>query len=152
MDGQWVTLYRKRTFNLTHKWAWTELLGLTMRPNLILRWCWLEISRWNWKKTKRFPFCTQNKIPNKISSTEKMLSIKPKDYNPHNILKGHLSDNFRFSIHYRHLKLLVKEGWNSKTVIRVIILQQKTWLETYFTFNTKRRATAKNNIQKSFLN
>ena len=58
----------------------------------------------------------------------------------------------KYVIHYRALKQALQHGLILKKIHRAISFRQKPWLESYINFNSKKRAAAKNEFEKHFLN
>lgn len=68
----------------------------------------------------------------------------------HKKLLTTLFDKKKYVIHYRALKQALKYGMVLKKIHRAIEFDQEPWLEKYITFNTKKRAEAKNEFEKVF--
>ena len=64
----------------------------------------------NIKKTKKFPFCPQNKKINPKKYNDYMNMIKPKNYTKSKKLLCDWTDKKKYLIHYRMLKFYVRHG------------------------------------------
>ena len=61
-----------------------------------------------------------------------------------------LKDKEKYVLHYRNLQLYLKLGLKLKKIHRALEFSQSKWLEPYITFNTQKRAKAKNAFEKDF--
>ena len=100
--------------------------------------------------TKHFPFCPENKIIPKEKYNEYMNEIKPKNYTKSKKLICDWTDKKKYLIHYRMLKFYVRHGMIVVKIHEIISFKQSKWLESYISFNTQKRNTAKNDFEKDF--
>ena len=56
----------------------------------------------------------------------------------------------KYVLHYRNLQLYLKLGLKLKKIHRALEFSQSKWLEPYITFNTQKRAGAKNAFERDF--
>ena len=102
------------------------------------------------QKTKYFPFCPENKKINPIKYNDYMNKIKPKNYTKSKKLICDWTDKKKYLIHYRMLKFYVRHGMVVEKLHEIISFKQSKWLESYISFNTKKRNKAKNEFEKNF--
>ena len=102
------------------------------------------------EKTKRFPFCPENKIIPKEKYNEYMNEIKPKNYTKSKKLICDWTDKNKYLIHYGMLKFYVRHGMIVVKIHEIISFKQSKWLESYISFNTQKRNRAKNDFEKDF--
>lgn len=62
----------------------------------------------------------------------------------------HLGPRKNYILHYRNLKYYIEKGLKVTKIHRALSFKQKAWLEPYIQFNTKMRANARNDFEKSF--
>lgn len=87
-------------------------------------------------KHNDFPFCPEKRtIPGITKSEKLMLTFFDKD---------------KYIVHYQMLKLALQHGVELKKVHRVMQFSQSAWLKPYIDLNTKHRAQAQNDFEKSF--
>ena len=79
-----------------------------------------------------------------------MISIKPENYTKSKKLICDWTDKKKYLIHYRMLKFYVRHGMVVEKVHEIISFKQSKWLESYISFNTQKRNTAKNDFEKDF--
>ena len=104
------------------------------------------------EKTKNFPFCPENKFihKDKYNDNEYMKKIKPKNYAKSKKLICDWTDKKIYLIHYRLLKIYVRHGTVVDKIQEIVSFKQSNWLEKYINFNTQKRNTAKNDLEKDF--
>ena len=66
-------------------------------------------------------------------------------------LVPHLFDHLNYVVHYRNLKYLVDLGVKVTKLHEVITFKQSAWMKPYIEFNSIKRAQAKNDFEKGFL-
>ena len=102
---------------------------------------------------------TKDMLSNKVRSLMNVASEKqtkcdkPKDNSKGDKVPKLICDfneTINYGVHYRTLKLYLSLGMKLKNVHSVISYKQSTWLEEYISFNTKKRALAKNKFEKDF--
>ena len=72
------------------------------------------------QKTKRFPFCPENKITSKVEFNDYMKKIKQKNYAEQKKLNCDWTAKKKKLIHYRALKFYVRHGMVFHEVLEVI--------------------------------
>ena len=102
------------------------------------------------QKTKYFPFCPENKKINPNKYNDYMNKINPKNYTKSKKLICDWTDKKKYLIHYRMLKFYVRHGMVVEKIHEIISFKHSKWLESYFSFNTKKRNKAKNDFEKDF--
>ena len=102
------------------------------------------------EKTKKFPFCPENKKINPNKYNEYMNSIKPENYTKSKKLICDWTDKKKYLIHYRMLRFYVRHGRIVEKIHEIISFKQSRWLEGYISFNTQNRNKAKNDFEKDF--
>ena len=102
------------------------------------------------EKTKKFPFCPENKKINPDKYNDYMNKIKPKKYTKSKKLKSDWTDKKKYLIHYMMLKFYVRHGMIIENIHEIISFKQSKWLERYISFNTQKRNNAKNDFEKDF--
>ena len=90
------------------------------------------------EKTKKFPFCPQNKNIHKDKYNENMKQIKPKHYKKSKKLICDWTDKKNCLVHYRRLKFFVRLGMVVDKVHEIISFKQSKWLENYKKFFTQK--------------
>ena len=90
------------------------------------------------KKTKKFPFCSENKKINPDNFSDYMKEIKPDIYNQTKKLICDWSDKKTYLVHYRILQFYVRRGMIVDKVHTVISFKHSKWLEKYISFNLKK--------------
>lgn len=104
------------------------------------------------QKHNDFPLCAENiAIPNEMLSEysrqlKEALGMKAAGNKK---LIQSLYPKRRYTIHYRYLKCCLKQGMVLTTVHRAIKFRQSKWLEPYINHNTRLRAAAENEFEKS---
>lgn len=83
-----------------------------------------------------FPFCPEKRTIPGITKKEKLLLT--------------FYDKEKYIVHYQMLKMALEHGLVLKKVHRVLQFKQTAWLKPYIDLNTKHRALAKNEFEKSF--
>ena len=96
------------------------------------------------EKTKKFPFCPENKKINPDKYSNYMKKIKPKNYTKSKNLFCDWPDKKKYLIHYRMLKFYVRHGMIVEKIHEINSFKQSKWLEKYVNFNTQKRNRAKN--------
>ena len=100
-----------------------------------------------------YPLCPENTTvnPEQLSSYSTSLAEKL-GYTPVSSRKlvANLNGKYRYSVHYRNLKLYVRLGMKMTRIHRAISFTQSPWLKTYIDFNTKKRKESKNDFEKNF--
>ena len=79
-----------------------------------------------------------------------MNKIKPKNYTKSKKLICDWTDKEKYLIHYRMLKFYVRHGMIVVKIHENISFKQSKWLESYISFNTQKRNSAKNDFEKDF--
>ena len=102
------------------------------------------------QKTRYFPFCPENKKINPDKYNEYKNSIKPENYVKSKKLICDWTDKKNYLVHYRMLKFYVRHGMVVEKIHEIISFKQSKWLESYISFNTQKRNTAKNDFEKDF--
>ena len=102
------------------------------------------------EKTKHFPFYPENKKINPDKYNDYMKKIKSKSYTKSKKLICDWTDKKEYLIHYRMLKFYVRHGMVVEKVHEIISFKQSKWLESYISFNTRKRNKAKNDFEKDF--
>lgn len=88
------------------------------------------------EKHNDFPFCPEKRsIPGITKNKKLFLTFYEKE---------------KYIVHYSMLKLALEHGLILKKVHRVLEFRQCAWLEPYIALNTKHRAKADNEFEKSF--
>jgi len=100
------------------------------------------------------PFCPTNKAPPDPSAYTRFL-FRKHGFSSENIFKMRklildLTDKKNYVCHFAYLQLALKHGLKLVKVHRVMSFKQSKWLKTYVDFNTKKRTTAKNSVEKDF--
>jgi hypothetical protein len=75
--------------------------------------------------------------------------IKPKESESEKLVPNLMNKN-NYIVHYSTLKLYLNLGLKITKVHRVLTFKQKPWLKTFIDFNTKKRAYATTEFEKSF--
>lgn len=84
-----------------------------------------------------YPFCAEKQqVPGSNCRVKKLLLT--------------LKNKRNYVIHYKMLKMALKNGLILKKVHRVLRFIQETWLKPYIDLNTDRRKMAKNEFEKNF--
>ena len=100
-----------------------------------------------------YPLCPENTTvnPEQLSSYSTSLAEKL-GYTPVSSRKlvANLNGKYRYSVHYRNLKLYVRLGMKVISIHRAISFTQSAWLKTYIDFNTEKRKESKNDFEKNF--
>ena len=65
-------------------------------------------------------------------------------------LVANLNGKYRYSVHYRNLKLYVRLGMKVIRIHRAISFTQLAWLKTYIDFNVEKRKESMNDFEKNF--
>ena len=104
------------------------------------------------EKTKHFPFCPENKKIDPDKYNDYMNKIKPKNYTKSKKLICDWTDKKNYLVHYRMLKFYVRHGMIVEKIHEIISFKQSKWLESYISFNTRKRNKAKNDFEKDFFN
>ena len=102
------------------------------------------------EKTKNFPFCPENKKIDPDKYNDYMKKIKLENYTKSKKLISDWTDKKNYLIHYRMLKFYVRHGMIVEKVHEIISFKQSKWLESYISFNTRKRNKAKNEFEKDF--
>ena len=102
------------------------------------------------EKTKKFPFCPENKKINPNKYNDYMNKIKPKNYTKSKKLLCGWTDKKKYLIHYRMAKFYVRHVMVVEKIHEIISFKQNKWLENYISFNTQKRNRAKNDFEKDF--
>lgn len=84
-----------------------------------------------------FPMCPEHMKPPHSTNNNKKLILN-------------LYDKLNYVLHYRTLKLVLKNGVQLKKLGRVLKFHQSDWLKPYITLNTTERTRAKNEFEKNF--
>ena len=102
------------------------------------------------EKTKKFPFCQENKKIDPDKYNNYMKKTKPKSYTKSKKLICDWTDKKKYLIHYRMLKFYIKHSMVVEKIHEIISFKQSKWLESYISFNTQKRNKAKNDFEKHF--
>ena len=102
------------------------------------------------EKTKKLPFCPENKKINLDKYYDYMKKIKPKSYTKSKKLICDWTDKKKYLNLYRMLKFYVRHGMVVEKIHEIISFKQSRWLEKYVSFNTQKRNRAKNVFEKDF--
>ena len=102
------------------------------------------------KKTKKFPFCPENKKINPDKYNDYMKKIKPKNYTKSKKLICDWTDKKKYLVPYRMLKFYVRHGMIVEKIHEIKSFKQSRCLENYIVFNTQKRNRAKNDFEKEF--
>ena len=89
------------------------------------------------EKTKKYPFCPENRKINPDEYNDYMKKIKPENYTTSKNLICDWTDE-KYLIHYRMLKFYVRHGMVVEKIHEIISFKQSKWLEKYISFNTKK--------------
>lgn len=84
-----------------------------------------------------YPMCAEHIIP-------------PNSESKHTKLTLNLYDKQNYILHYRTLKLVLKNGMQLKRVGRILKFRQSQWLKPYISLNTIERTKATNVFEKNF--
>lgn len=84
-----------------------------------------------------YPLCAEHMIP-------------PNPESKHMKLILNLFDKEKYVLHYRTLKLVLKNGMRLKKVGRILKFRQSQWLKPYISLNTNERTKATNEFEKNF--
>ena len=101
-------------------------------------------------KSKKFPFCPENKIIDPDSFTEYMKENVPKPYRPTSKLVCDQTNNDLYIVQYTYLKFHVRMGLTISKLHRIVSFDQTPWLEKYIDYNTKKRAQADSDFEKDY--
>ena len=104
------------------------------------------------EKTKKIPFCPENKIIPRDKISKHIEDRKPDKNTQNKKLKYDSTDKKKYSIHYRMLKVFVKQGLIDDKVHEIISFEQSKWLEKYISPNGQNRNRAKNDFENDFYN
>ena len=102
------------------------------------------------EKTKHFPFAPVIKKIDPDNFSDYMKTIEPDSYTPTKKLISDLSDKKIYLVHYKMLKFYIRHGMIIEKVHNVISFKQSRWLEKFISFNTQKRNTAKDDLEKDF--
>ena len=102
------------------------------------------------EKTKKFPFCPENKKIDPDKYNDYVKKIKPKNYTKSKKLICDWTDKKKYLIQYRILKFYVRHGMVVEKIHEIISFKQSKWLESYISFKTHKRNKAKNDFKKDF--
>ena len=102
------------------------------------------------EKTKKFPFCPENKFFPTEKYNDCMNKIKPKNYTKSENVICDWTDEKKYLIHYRMLKFYVRHGMVVEKIHENISFKQSKWLERYISFNIQKRNKAKNDFERLF--
>ena len=104
------------------------------------------------EKTENFLFCPyQTKADPECFSNFFMNSVKQPTHKPTQKLVCHLTNKQKYMIHYMMFKFYTKMGMKVTEIHMIYRFKHSPWLEKYINHNTKRRAKAKTNFGKGFL-
>ena len=104
------------------------------------------------EKTKNFPFARENKVIPTDKYNDFLNKVKPKFYTKAKKLICDWSDNKKYLIRHRTLKLYVRHGMIFEKIHEIISFKRNRWLEKYINFNAEKRSEAKNELEKDFYN
>lgn len=84
-----------------------------------------------------YPFCAEHMIPPNSNSKQSKLILN-------------LNDKKKYVLHYRTLKLVLKNGMKIERLGRILKFRQSPWLKPYILLNTNERTKATNEFEKNF--
>ena len=90
-------------------------------------------------KSKKFPFCPENKVVQKDKYNDYMKKIKPKIIQKLKKLICDWTDRKICLIHYRMLKFYVRHGMIVDKIHEIVSFKQSKWLEKDIRFNTQKK-------------
>ena len=102
------------------------------------------------EKTKKFPFCPENKKIKTNKYNDYMNKIKPTNYTKSKKLRCDWTNKKKYLSHYRMLKFYKRHGMIGEKIHELILFKQSRWLEKFISFNTQKRNRAKNDFEKYF--
>lgn len=84
-----------------------------------------------------YPLCAEHMIPQNSNSKQPKLILN-------------LNDKKKYVLHYRTLKLVLKNGMKIERLGRILKFRQSPWLKPYILLNTNERTKATNEFEKNF--
>ena len=102
------------------------------------------------EKTKKFPYCLENKIRPQDKFYDFMNEKKSKNYTQNRKLICNWTVRKKYLINYRMLKFYVRRGMTVDKINEMIHFKRRKWLEAFSGCNTQKRKGATNDFEKDF--